>query len=89
MKNGILREIGTFKKCQGSGKICCEEQAKYGWEKVWVSELKKWSYAQSKLYSFLNQNKIMIFPGVLVSVIIAVIKHNNKQQIGNERVYLF
>lgn len=63
--------------------------------KVWLGKglgeriKKKWSYAQSKLYSFLNQNKIMIFPGVLVSVIIAVIKHNNKQQIGNERVYLF
>lgn len=78
-----------IQKYHDSGKICCDEQERYGWEKVWVNGLKKWSYAQPKFYSFLNQNKIMIFPGVLVSVIIAVIKHNNKQQIGKERVYLF
>lgn len=57
---------------------------RFGW-----TDKNKWSYAQPKLYSVLNQNKIMTFPGVLVSVIIAVIKHNDKQKIGKERVYLF
>lgn len=89
MKNGILREIGTFKKCQGSGKICLEEHKRYEWEKIWLNGKKKMIICTSKTYSVLNQNKIMTFPGVLVSVIIVVIKHDDKQQIGKQRVYLF
>lgn len=78
-----------IQKMPRSGKICCEEHKRYEWEKIWLNGKKKKIICTSKTYSVLNQKNIMTFPGVLVSVIIVVIKHNDKQQIGKKRIYLF